>query len=128
MDKTWRDPMYSNTKSVENQQIVEGKVKKITKFGAYLTLNDGREAFLHISEIDTSYVKEVTDYLHEGDKVKAVIIGYNKKGDLEVSVKRLKSLEEFEFKLSHFLKESNERLGDLKKSLEEKWKGKQKKW
>ncbi len=128
MDKTWRDSVHSNTKSVENNQIVEGKVKKITKFGAFLTLNDGREAFLHISEIDTSYVKEVSDYLHEGDRVKAVVIGHNKRGDLEVSIKRLKSLEEFEFKLSHFLKESNERLGDLKKSLEEKWKGKQKKW
>lgn len=127
MDKTWRDPVYSNTKPVENQ-IVEGKVKKITKFGAFLTLNDGREAFLHISEIDSSYVKEVSDYLHEGDKVKAVVIGQNKRGELEVSIKRLKSLEDFENKLSHFLKQSDERLGDLKKSLEEKWKGKQKKW
>lgn len=127
MDKTWRDPMYSNTKPIENQ-IVEGKVKKITKFGAFLSLNDGREAFLHISEIDSSYVKEVSDYLREGDKVRAMVIGQNKRGELEVSIKRLKALEDFENKLSHFLKQSDERLGDLKKSLEEKWKGKQKKW
>lgn len=127
MDKTWRDPVYPNAKPVENQ-IVEGKVKKITKFGAFLTLNDGREAFLHISEIDSSYVKEVSDYLHEGDKIKAVVIGINKRGELEVSIRKLKSLEDFENKLSHFLKQSDERLGDLKKSLEEKWKGKQKKW
>jgi S1 RNA binding domain protein len=111
-----------------NYEVVEGKVKKITKFGAFLLLDDGREAFLHISEIDNSFVKDVSDYIHDGDRVKAVVIGYNKRGELEVSIKRLRSLEEFEFKLSHFLKESDERLGELKKSLEEKWRGKQKKW
>jgi S1 RNA binding domain protein len=127
MDKTWRDPVYPSQKPV-NYEIVEGKVKKITKFGAFLSLDDGREAFLHISEIDTSFVKDVKDYLHDGDRIKAVVIGSNKRGELEVSIKRLRSLEEFEFKLSHFLKESDEKLGELKKSLEEKWRGKQKKW
>jgi len=127
MDKTWRDSLYPSPKPM-NYEVVEGKVKKITKFGAFLLLDDGREAFLHISEIDNSFVKDVSDYIHDGDRVKAVVIGYNKRGELEVSIKRLRSLEEFEFKLSHFLKESDERLGELKKSLEEKWRGKQKKW
>ena len=46
--------------------ILEGKVTGITKFGAFVSLPEGRSGMVHISEIASSYVKEVTDHLSMG--------------------------------------------------------------
>ena len=44
--------------------VVDGKVTGITKFGAFVSLPDGRSGLVHISEIAYSYVNEVSDHLH----------------------------------------------------------------
>ena len=43
--------------------ILEGNVKNITKFGAFITLPGGRSGLVHISEIAHSYVNDVKDHL-----------------------------------------------------------------
>ena len=45
--------------------IVEGKVTGITKFGAFVSLPEGKSGLVHISEIAYSYVNEVSDFLKE---------------------------------------------------------------
>ena len=55
--------------------IVEGKVKSLTKFGAFITLPDGSTGMVHISEVAHTYVNDIHDHLHEGDTVKVMIIG-----------------------------------------------------
>ena len=50
--------------------IVEGKVKSLTKFGAFITLPDGSTGMVHISEVAHTYVNDIHDHLHEGDTVK----------------------------------------------------------
>lgn len=116
--------------SVEAGTIVEGTVVKITNYGAFVELPDGRSGLVHIREIADTYVKDVHDYLKEQEKVKVKVLGLNERGKLDLSVKQALTPEErvarvraktsFEDKLKAFLKESEERLLDLKRNTEAK--------
>ena len=48
--------------------VLEGTIKSITKFGAFVTLPGGRSGLVHISEISHSYVANVSDVLSEGHR------------------------------------------------------------
>ncbi len=116
--------------SVEAGSIVEGTVVKITNYGAFVELPDGRSGLVHIREIADTYVKDVHDYLKEQEKVKVKVLGLNERGKLDLSVKQALTSEErvarvraktsFEDKMKAFLKESEERLLDLKRNTEAK--------
>ena len=68
--------------------ILEGKVKSITKFGAFISLPEGRSGLVHISEIAYTYVNEVRDFLTEGQDVKVQILEVAQAGRLNLSIKR----------------------------------------
>ncbi len=68
--------------------IVEGKVSGITKFGAFVTLPEGRSGLVHISEIAYTYVNDVKDHLQEGQEVKVKIIGVDDAGRINLSIKK----------------------------------------
>jgi S1 RNA binding domain protein len=68
--------------------IVEGKVSGITKFGAFVTLPEGKSGLVHISEIAYSYVNDVHDHLSEGDVVRVKIIGIDDAGRINLSIKK----------------------------------------
>ena len=54
---------------VEVGAVVEGTVTGITKFGAFVSLPDGKSGLVHISEIANTYVSDVNEFLKLGDKV-----------------------------------------------------------
>jgi len=54
--------------------VVEGTVQRITPYGAFLQLEDGKVGLVHISEIDRNYVKDVHEHLREGDQVKTTTV------------------------------------------------------
>ena len=71
--------------------IVEGKVTGITKFGAFVSLPEGKSGLVHISEIAYSYVndvKDVKDHLKEGQEVKVKVIGIDENGRINLSIKK----------------------------------------
>ena len=68
--------------------IVEGKVSGITKFGAFVTLPEGKSGLVHISEIADSYVNDVHEHLSEGDQVKVKVIGIDDAGRINLSIKK----------------------------------------
>ena len=68
--------------------IVEGKVSGITKFGAFISLPEGKSGLVHISEIAYSYVNDVSEHLHEGDQVKVKVIGIDDAGRINLSIKK----------------------------------------
>ncbi len=68
--------------------ILEGKVKSITKFGAFISLPEGKSGLVHISEIAYTYVNEVRDFLTEGQDVKVQILEIDQAGRLNLSIKR----------------------------------------
>jgi S1 RNA binding domain protein len=116
--------------AVEAGQIVEGVVAKITTYGAFVDLPDGRSGLVHISEIADTFVRDIREYLREGQTVRVKILGLNERGKLDLSVKQALTPEEranrqkqrttFEEKLKAFLRQSEERLLDLKRNTEAK--------
>ena len=92
--RTERKERGSEGMDVNTGTIVEGTVVKITNYGAFVELPDGKSGLVHISEIADTYVKDVKDYLKEHDKVKVKILGLNEKGKLDLSVKQALSPEE----------------------------------
>ena len=47
---------------LEIGSIVEGKVTGLTGFGAFVSLPDGSSGMVHISEVSTSFVKDIKDW------------------------------------------------------------------
>ncbi len=59
---------------LEVGNIIEGKVVSITRFGAFVELSSELTGLVHISEISNEYVKEVSDYVKEGETVKVKVL------------------------------------------------------
>ena len=70
--------------------ILEGKVKTITNFGAFVTLPENKTGLIHISEVANSYVSDIRQHLTEGQDVKVVVIG-TENGKVNLSIKRLEA-------------------------------------
>ena len=71
-------------------EVYEGEVKAIVNFGAFVEILPGRQGLLHISEIDNDYVDDISKYFKVGDKVKVMVIDYDKEtGNFKLSRKRL---------------------------------------
>ena len=68
--------------------ILEGKVKSITNFGAFVALPENKTGMVHISEVANAYVSDIRAHLAEGQEVKVVVIG-NENGKINLSIKRL---------------------------------------
>ena len=65
--------------------ILEGKVTSITKFGAFVALDNGKSGLVHISEIANTFVNDVHDFLQEGQAVKVLAV---ENGKINLSIKR----------------------------------------
>lgn len=70
--------------------LVEGKVKSITKFGAFILLPENRTGMVHISEVSDHYVSDIHEHLNEGQTVRTKIIGIDAAGKISLSIKRAK--------------------------------------
>lgn len=70
--------------------ILEGKVRSITNFGAFITLPENKTGLVHISEVANAYVSDIREHLSEGQDVKVVVIGTDN-GKLNLSIKRLEA-------------------------------------
>ncbi len=117
--------------------IVDGKVTGITKFGAFVSLPEGRSGLVHISEIAYAYVNEVSDYLSVGQDVKVKIVGIDDNGRINLSIKKAQdppprpqgrrpgpapaapaqrsNPASFEDKLKQFMQDSDSRLSGVRK-------------
>ncbi len=69
--------------------IIEGKVKSITNFGAFIALPENRTGMVHISEVANTYVSDIRQHLTEGQEVKVVVIAIDPAGKINLSMKRL---------------------------------------
>ena len=70
--------------------ILEGKVKTITNFGAFVALPENKTGMVHISEVANAYVSDIRQHLTEGQDVKVVVIG-TENGKVNLSIKRLEA-------------------------------------
>lgn len=121
--------------SLKAGEIVEGKVKSITNFGAFIDLGDGTTGLVHISEVSNEYVKDISEFLKQDQKVKVKVLSIDEDSKkITLSIKKatevrnenrkpqVKPVQEmsFEDRLSKFLKDSEERQSDVRKSFEAK--------
>lgn len=75
--------------------VVSGKVARMTDFGAFVELETGVDALLHVSQISVKHVEKPSDVLKVGDAVTAKITDLNLKDKkISLSVKELEKKEE----------------------------------
>ena len=75
------------TAEAEVGKIYEGPVVKLLEFGALINILPGKDGLLHISEIANERVKEVKDYLQEGQIVRVKLLDADERGRLRLSLK-----------------------------------------
>ena len=68
--------------------VLEGKVRSITNFGAFIALPENKSGLVHISEVANTYVSDIRQHLTEGQDVKVVVIGVEGR-KINLSIKRL---------------------------------------
>ncbi|HOK41375.1 MAG TPA: S1 RNA-binding domain-containing protein [bacterium] len=136
-------------KDIKEGNVYQGEIINLANYGAFVKLENNREGLIHISKIANEYVKNVKDYLKKGDIVKVQVVEEKKDGKLDlkllekVKVKKnqikrrnyfdaekswnnrddyYKKIETktFDEKIRHFLKESDEKLSEIKKNMEAK--------
>ncbi len=73
---------------LEVGNVLEAKVTGITKFGAFVSLPEGKSGLVHISEIANSYVSDVHEHLEVGQTVKVKILNVSEDGKINLSIKR----------------------------------------
>lgn len=129
--------------------IIDGRVTSITKFGAFVEMPNGKTGMIHISEVAPVFVKEIRDHLTENQQISAKIIAIDEVGRVSLSIKRLNETQPpaqrparsprpqrfdgqkasarpsgekptFEEMMNKFKQDSDEKMSDLKRSMEAK--------
>ena len=70
--------------------VLEGKIKTITNFGAFVSLPENKTGMVHISEVANTYVSDIRQHLTEGQDVKVVVISVDG-NKINLSIKRLEA-------------------------------------
>ncbi len=76
----------------EEGELVIGTVKDAKNFGAFVKLDEyeGKEGFIHISEVSSGWVKYIRDFIREGQKVVCKVLNVNPaKGHVDLSLKQV---------------------------------------
>ena len=74
---------------IEQGSVVKGKVTGLTDFGAFVELEGGKTGMIHISEVSTSYVKDIREHLQLNQEVTAKVISISPEGKIALSIKKL---------------------------------------
>ena len=135
--------------AIEAGQVVEGKITSITSFGAFVALPDSKSGMIHISEVSDTFVKDINEHLKVGQSVLCRVCSVDDKGRIALSLKQVErkvevkkteekkiaksvrpveidvkeetnSNDSFEDMMSKFMKTSNDKLFDLKKTMDSK--------
>ena len=124
---------------IEIGSEIEGKVTGVAKFGAFIELPENNAGLVHISQVADNYVTDIGKHLKVGDIVKVKILGQAKQGKYDLSIKQVgkpswqpqrrrrptessdrPSPGSFEDKITQFLKQSDEKIQDCKRNLDNK--------
>ncbi len=129
--------------------IVDGTVMSVKPFGVFVAIGNDESGLVHISELSNAYVKDANEIVKIGDKVKVKVIRIDDDGKISLSMKRAEPVpvekpkphrgsarpdaydwtarptEElsFEDRLSRFKHESEEKIRDSKRRMENKRSG-----
>lgn len=112
---------------LEVGMILCGTVTRIAPFGAFVSLPENQTGMIHISEISSEFVRDIGQFLKEGDEVRVKVIGIDEKGRVNLSKKQAEAQRapaeyekkpqesgSFEDMMSKFLSASSDKMSDLK--------------
>ncbi len=72
--------------------VVEGKVARMTDFGAFVELEPGVDALLHVSQISREHVEKPSDVLSVGQEIRAKVVDFNEEDrKISLSIKALEN-------------------------------------
>ena len=112
-----QEPWAIHGKDLKEGNVIEGKVCKITSFGAFIELFDGVEGLVHITEITDDNIAKSSDVLEVGQNVKVKVLSIDKENKkIALSIKdALESNKEY----LNYVDDSEEgtSLGDLLKGF-----------
>jgi len=77
------------TDEPEVNKIYKGKVVKIVDFGAFVNFMGSKDGLVHISELADARVAKTTDVVSEGQEVKVMVVGFDDRGKIKLSMKRV---------------------------------------
>lgn len=136
--------------SVEVGNIIEGKITGLAKFGAFVDLGNGKNGLVHISEVSDKYVEDINQELEEGQTIKVKVISIADDGKIALSIRKVageskaegkpapekkkpapkrqskpassnqSSSNNFDAMMNSFLKDSEDRLSDIRRNTEGK--------
>ena len=118
--------------------VCNGKVTSITKYGAFVALDEGKSGMVHISEISHTYVNDINEHLQVGREVKVKVIGIDENGRISLSIRKAEPKPErpqqrfapkapapkpqvemsFEDKLKQFMQDSDSKISGIKQYSE----------
>ncbi|MBE6736689.1 MAG: S1 RNA-binding domain-containing protein [Ruminococcaceae bacterium] len=108
-------------------EIVEGKVTGLTKFGAFVSLPEEKVGMIHISEVSTTYVKDIGDFLEKGQAVKVKVLSIDENGKISLSLKQVPENAEVVKKAEEDSRDNGERR-ERKRSAPNVWQGQKSKF
>ena len=108
-------------------EIVEGKVTGLTKFGAFVSLPEEKVGMIHISEVSTTYVKDIGDFLEKGQAVKVKVLSIDENGKISLSLKQVPENAEVVKKAADDSRDNGERRV-RKRSAPNVWQGQKSKF
>lgn len=123
-------PIVKGNEWPEVGELVISTVNEISDYGAYVTLDEyGKEGFLHISEISSGWIRNIRDYIREGEKVVLKVLRVNpEKNQIDLSLRRVTQREKREKillwkrsrKAESILRSASQKLGMTLEELYEK--------
>jgi len=76
MKQLLENPWENLTEKYPTGAVVEGRVRNLTDFGAFIEIEDGIDGLVHVSNLSwTKRVKHPSEVVKKGEKVKAVVLG-----------------------------------------------------
>lgn len=132
--------------------IVDGTVTSVMPFGVFVDIGSDESGLVHISELSNNYVKDINEFVKKGDAVKVKVVRIDDDGKISLSMKQAENKPEkrekrektqrvsarpdsydwtarpseemsFEDRLSKFKHESEEKIRDSKRRMENKRSG-----
>ena len=91
--KKQAEAAMSKLKNIKKGQQIDGVVKSVQPFGAFVEIQDGIEGLVHVTEMSDDYNIEVADFVKEGQTVSVRIIGIDG-GKIKLSMKEKLDLKE----------------------------------
>ena len=90
-----KNPWFNADEKYAAGNIVTGKVARMTDFGAFIELEPGVDALLHVSQISREHVEKPSDVLSIGQEIRAKVVDFNpEERKISLSIKALEQEEQ----------------------------------